>query len=42
MGMVKLFKCAHCGNIIEMVEDKGMTMMRDLLMMRSIIRTVAA
>lgn len=21
--MVKLFKCAHCGNIIEMVEDKG-------------------
>ncbi len=21
--MIKLFKCAHCGNIIEMVEDKG-------------------
>ena len=21
--MVKLFKCAHCGNIVEMVEDKG-------------------
>ncbi|MEY8369492.1 desulfoferrodoxin family protein [Anaerovoracaceae bacterium 42-11] len=21
--MVKLFKCAHCGNIAEMVEDKG-------------------
>ncbi len=21
--MVKLFKCAHCGNMIEMVEDKG-------------------
>lgn len=21
--MVKLFKCSHCGNIIEMVEDKG-------------------
>ncbi len=21
--MVKLLKCAHCGNIIEMVEDKG-------------------
>lgn len=21
--MVKLYKCAHCGNIVEMVEDKG-------------------
>ena len=21
--MLKLFKCMHCGNIIEMVEDKG-------------------
>ncbi len=21
--MVKLFKCAHCGNMIKMVEDKG-------------------
>ena len=21
--MVKLYKCSHCGNIIEMVEDKG-------------------
>ncbi len=21
--MVKLFKCAHCGNIVEMVEDRG-------------------
>lgn len=21
--MVKLLKCAHCGNIVEMVEDKG-------------------
>lgn len=21
--MIKLFKCSHCGNIIEMVEDKG-------------------
>ena len=21
--MLKLYKCAHCGNIVEMVEDKG-------------------
>ena len=21
--MVKLYRCAHCGNIVEMVEDKG-------------------
>lgn len=21
--MIKLYKCAHCGNIVEMVEDKG-------------------
>ena len=23
--MLKLYKCAHCGNIVEMVEDKGVT-----------------
>lgn len=23
--MVKLYKCAHCGNIVEMVEDRGVT-----------------
>ena len=21
--MLKLYKCAHCGNIVEMVEDSG-------------------
>lgn len=23
--MVKVYKCAHCGNIVKMIEDKGVT-----------------